>query len=137
MAKRRSRKRSRENKFEAARSSRQSSRQLDGATWSDLDRQFFEAAPPDDPGPAPAALRFDDLLPVAAISAARWSRRRLALALASVCVVICLFAAVLALRSVDRPRSQAAPTTAPATNAGAVKSRSVSSTRAVGAAYGS
>jgi len=132
MAKRRSRNRSRENKFEPGRSSRQ----RDGAAWSDLDRQFFEAAPPDDPDPPPDAPRFDDLLPTAAISAARWTHRRLAVALASVCVVICLFAAILALRGVDRPRSRVAPTT-PATNAGAVKSSGVSSTRAVGAAYGS
>jgi hypothetical protein len=132
MAKRRSRKRSRENKFEPGRSPRQHA----GAAWSDLDRQFFEAAPPDDPDPPPDAPRFDDLLPTAAISAVRWTRRRLAVALASVCVVICLFAAVLALRSGDHPRSRVAPT-APATNAGAVKSPGGASTRALGAAYGS
>ena len=146
MAKRRSRKRSRENKFEAARSSKQS----DGAPWSDLDREFFAAAPPDDPGPPPEAARFDDLLPaapseraarrptslLAAISAAGWSRRRRAVAFASLCVLVCLFAVVVVLRTVDRAKSPAEPTR-PATNTGAVKSPSVSSTRVAGAAYGS
>ena len=146
MAKRRSRKRSRGNKFEAAGLSKQSH----GTTWSELDREFFAAAPPDDPGPPPEALRFDDLLPtappetrrrrptrlMAAISAAGWSRRRLAVALASLCVLICLFAVVVVLRSVDRDKSPAEPTR-PATNTGAVKSPSVSSTRVAASAYGS
>ena len=146
MAKRRSRKRSRGNKFEPV----ASAKRLVGAIWSDLDQAFFAAAPPDDPGPPPEAPRFDDLLPtasperirsrparlMAAISAAGWSRRRVAVALASVCALICLFAAVVVLRSGDHPKSRGAPTS-PATNAGAVKSSGVSSTRPAGAAYGS
>ena len=125
MAKRRHQKRSRK------------TTQLDGAPWSDLDREFFEAAPPDDPGPPPEAPRFDDLLPttrservvsrttrlMAAISAAGWSRGRVAVALASVCLLICLFAMVVVSRSVDRPKSPV-ETTRPASNSGAVKSPS-------------
>jgi hypothetical protein len=146
MAKRRSRKRSGGNKFEAV----GRAKQLVGALWNDLEQAFFAAAPPDDPGPPPEAPRFDDLLPtaeperarsratrlMAAISSAAWTRRRVAVALASVCVLICLFTVIVVLRSADRPRSPVAPTT-PATNAGAVKPSSVSSTRPAGAAYGS
>jgi hypothetical protein len=29
--------------------------------WSDVEEAFFAAAPPDEPAPAPEALRFDDL----------------------------------------------------------------------------
>src|SRR5688572_25119080 len=142
MAKRRSRKRSRRHTIEAGRSSRQ----LDGAAWSDLDREFFAAAPPDDPRPPAEAPRFDDLLPtakadrseprtarlMAVLSAAGWSRRHVAVGLASVCLLICLVAVVVALRSVDRANSPAEPTR-PASNPGAVKSPSVSSTRLAGA----
>jgi hypothetical protein len=146
MAKRRFRKRSRANRIEAGRPSRQ----LDGATWSDLDREFFQAAPPDDPEPPPEPPRFDDLLTtaqpdravprttrlMAVLSAAGWSRRHVAVGLASLCLLICLVVAVVVLRSVDRTTSPAEPT-CPASNAGAAKSPSVSSIRAACPACGS
>jgi hypothetical protein len=146
MAKRRSRKRSRGNKVDAA----GSSRQLDGASWSDLDREFFERAPPDEPGPPPEAVCFDDLLPtaqleraapragrlMAAISTAGRSRQRVALALASVCcLLICLFAVVVAFR--HNHAKPAVEPAGPAATSGAVKSPGVSSARPAGAAYGS
>jgi len=146
MAKKRSRKRSRGNKFEAV----GSSKQLRRDTWSDLEQGFFAAAPPDDPEPPAEAPRFDHLSPAApperatwraarslgAISAAGWSRRRVAVALTSLCLLICVFAVVLVFGRPTRSKSPVAPTR-PATNAGAGKSPSVSSTRSVGAAYGS
>jgi len=146
MAKRRLRKRSRGNKFEAVASPQQRQR----ATWSDLDQAFFAAAPTDDPGPPPEAPRFDDLSSeapperatwpitrlLARISAADWSRRRLAIALASLCVVICVFAVVLAFGRHTRPKSAVDPPRA-ASSAGGGKSPSVSSTRPAGPAYGS
>jgi hypothetical protein len=146
MAKRRLRKRSRGNSIEAGRASRQ----LDRATWSDLDREFFEAAPPDVPEPPAEPPRFDDLLPAAqpdrtaspttrlaaVFAAAGRNRRRLAVGLASVCLLICLFAVIVVLRSADRAKSPAEPTR-PASNAGAVKSPSASSIRPAGPAHGS
>jgi ferric-dicitrate binding protein FerR (iron transport regulator) len=146
MAKRRFRKRSRANRIEAGRSSGQ----LGGATWSDLDREFFEAAPPDDPEPPAEPPRFDDLLPaaqpdrtvprttrlMAVLSGAGWSRRRVAVGLASLCLLICLVAVVVVLRSVDRTTSPAEPA-CPASNAGAVKSPSGSSIRPARPAYAS
>jgi hypothetical protein len=146
MAQRRSRKRSRGNRVEAA-----GSRQLDGASWSDLDREFFDGAPPDDPAPPAEAPSFDDLLPtaqierprprsprwLAAISPAAWSRPRVALGLASVCcLLICLFAAVVAFGRHAPPKPAIEPAR-PGTGSGAVKSPGLSSTRPAGAAYGS
>jgi len=144
--KRRSRKRSRGDKFEATRSSEQG----DHATWSGLDQAFFAAAPPDDPGPPPEAPCFDDLSPaappersvrltrrlVAALSTPPWSRRRVAIALASVCLLICVFAVVIVFGRQTRPKSAVDPAR-PATNSGAGKSPSASSTRSAGPAYGS
>jgi hypothetical protein len=148
MAKKRSRKRSRGNKFEAVRSPAL----LKGATWNDLEQGFFASAPPDDPEPPPEAPRFDDLFPaaprrgampratrlLAAISAAGWSRRRIAIALTSLGLLICVFAVVLVFGRQTRPKSPVDPTP-PASSSGAGNSSppSASSPRRVGAAYGS
>jgi hypothetical protein len=56
--KKRRRKRSGANRFEAAKSSRPP----DGeTTWSQLEQAFFESAPPDNPGPPAEPPNFDDL----------------------------------------------------------------------------
>jgi hypothetical protein len=129
--KKRSRKRSRGNTLEAV----GSSRQIGGAKWSDLEQAFFAAAPPDEPVPAPEAPRFDDLSPetprermssrlvrrlMAVLSLARSSRHRraVAVALASVCVLICLSAFAVVLRSVTRSKATVEPAS-PASTSGA------------------
>jgi hypothetical protein len=127
--KKRSRNRSRADNFVAL----ESSRQLDGGKWSDLEQAFFAAAPPDEPVPPAEAPRFDDLSPqadhervssrlrrfMAVLLSARSSRRRrgVAIALASVCLLICLSAFAVVLRSVTRPKSAIQPAP-PASNSG-------------------
>jgi hypothetical protein len=70
----------------------------DTTAWSDLERAFFESAPPDEPQPSAEASSFDDLLEAPARR--RRKPRTVAIVLAAVALLIGLglSAAVLAAR---------------------------------------